>query len=74
VTTAIDLYGLPQSAIVDSRRAAAYLGCSRQWLAILRMRQAGPAYLKHGSWVRYRIIDLDSWAARHRVDAASEAA
>ena len=59
--------GATKTALVDSRQAASYLGCSRQWLAILRMQHAGPAYIKHGSWVRYRIADLDTWVNRHRV-------
>jgi hypothetical protein len=63
----LDLHGLPKSALVTGRDAAEYLGCSIQWLAVLRMRRAGPAYIKHGSWVRYRLADLDAWANQHRV-------
>jgi hypothetical protein len=63
---------LPDRALVSSRQAAAYLGCSAQWLAVLRMRGAGPAYIKCGSWVRYRVTDLDAWTERHRVMSASE--
>lgn len=62
-----DISRLSQAALLDSRQAAQYLGCSRQWLAILRMQQAGPAYIKHGSWVRYRVADLDAWVNRKRV-------
>jgi hypothetical protein len=58
---------LPPSALVNPRDAAAYLGCSRQWLAVLRMKASGPAYHKHGSWVRYRVADLDAWVDQHRV-------
>lgn len=69
-----ELHGLPKTALIDSRRAAAYLGCSAQWLAVLRMRQAGPAYIKHGTWVRYRVSDLDAWTEQHRVRSAAESA
>jgi hypothetical protein len=62
-----DLYALPKAALLGSRQAAAYLRCSAQWLAVLRMRHAGPAYIKHGAWVRYRVSDLDAWTERHRV-------
>jgi hypothetical protein len=58
---------LPPSALINPRDAAVYLGCSRQWLAVLRMKGTGPAYHKHGSWVRYRVADLDAWVERHRV-------
>lgn len=66
------LHELPKTALIGSRQAAAYLGCSAQWLAVLRMRNAGPAYIKHGTWVRYRVSDLDAWTARHRVATVSE--
>jgi hypothetical protein len=66
-----NLYALPKTALIGSRQAAAYLGCSAQWLAVLRMRHAGPAYIKHGTWIRYRIFDLDAWTERHRVATVS---
>lgn len=67
-----NLHELPKAALIDSRQAAAYLGCSAQWLAVLRMRQAGPAYVKHGNWVRYRVADLDGWTEHHRVATGTE--
>jgi predicted DNA-binding transcriptional regulator AlpA len=73
MNTNADLSGFSNAALVDSRQAASYLGCSRQWLAILRMQHAGPAYIKHGSWVRYRVADLDSWINRHRVPTGDAA-
>jgi hypothetical protein len=66
-----DLYLLPKTALIGSRQAASYLGCSPQWLAVLRMRRAGPDYVKHGSWVRYRVSDLDAWTERHRISTDS---
>jgi hypothetical protein len=65
--TADDISQFSKTALVDGREAARHLDCSKQWLAVLRMQQAGPPYIKHGSWVRYRIEDLDAWANRHRV-------
>ena len=65
------LHTLPKSALLGSRQAAAWLGCSMQWLAVLRMRHAGPAYIKHGSWIRYRISDLGDWTERHRISTDS---
>lgn len=67
-----NIHSLPKTALIGSRQAAFYLGCSAQWLAVLRMRQAGPAYIKHGTWVRYRVSDLDAWTERHRVATVAE--
>lgn len=69
-----ELHALPKSALVGSRQAASYLGCSAQWLAVLRMRHAGPAYIKHGAWIRYRVSDLDAWTEQHRVASGTETA
>jgi len=69
-----NLHALPKTALIDSRHAATYLGCSAQWLAVLRMRQTGPSYIKHGAWVRYRVSDLDAWTEQHRVRSAAESA
>lgn len=69
-----ELHRLPKTSLIDSRQAAAYLGCSAQWLAVLRMRQTGPAYIKHGAWVRYRVSDLDAWTEQHRVRSTAESA
>jgi len=65
------LHSLPKSALIGSRQAASYLGCSAQWLAVLRMRHAGPAYIKHGAWIRYRVGDLDAWTELHRITTGS---
>jgi hypothetical protein len=70
----LNLHVLPKSALIGSRQAASYLGCSAQWLAVLRMRHAGPAYIKHGAWIRYRVSDLDAWTELHRVATGSEVA
>ena len=69
-----DLHALPKTALIGSRQAAGYLGCSAQWLAVLRMRRAGPAYIKHGGWIRYRVSDLDTWTEQHRVASTRDTA
>lgn len=69
-----NLHALSKNALIGSRDAAAYLRCSAAWLAVLRMRQAGPTYVKHGNWVRYRVSDLDAWTEQHRVRGATETA
>lgn len=67
-----NLHALPKTALIGSRQAASYLHCSPQWLAILRMRHAGPVYIKHGAWIRYQIGDLDKWRDQHRVTTGSK--
>jgi hypothetical protein len=64
---------LPDSALINPRQAATWLGCSINWLAQMRMHGAGPSYIKHGAYVRYRVADLDAWAERHRVETGDPA-
>lgn len=47
--------------LLDTMNAAAYIGCTANHLARLRMRREGPPYFKHGSLVRYRRSALDEW-------------
>lgn len=50
--------------LVDTTGAALRLGVSRSLLEKLRMSEdAGPAYVRFGRAVRYRLVDLDLWAA-----------
>jgi excisionase family DNA binding protein len=48
------------------------------WRTLERMRQngEGPAYRKHGRYIRYHIADLEAWSNTHamiRTDAAPRA-
>ncbi len=47
--------------------AALYIGMSRPWLRLQRMKVAGPPYIRIGRTIRYDIRDLDDWLAQHRV-------
>jgi len=47
---------------------AHYIGMSRPWLRLQRMRGTGPAFIKIGRAVRYDIRDLDRWLELHRVE------
>ncbi len=47
---------------------AIYIGMSRPWLRLQRMRGTGPAYIRIGRTIRYDIRDLDAWLAQHRVE------
>lgn len=48
--------------------ASAYLGFSTAFLRQGRQHGGGPAYIKSGRAIRYRVTDLDAWLAAHRVE------
>jgi predicted DNA-binding transcriptional regulator AlpA len=52
--------------------AAAHLGVSKSWLDKSRLRGDGPAFIRIGGNVRYRLEDLDAFADRHRRNSTSE--
>jgi predicted DNA-binding transcriptional regulator AlpA len=62
--------------IVDTAGAARRTGVSEVTLRKRRMNGDGPAYVKLGRTVRYRLSDLDDWLAenvRRRTATQSEA-
>jgi hypothetical protein len=61
----------PRHEYMDTRGAALYLGISPNTLNCWRSRRAGPAFVKVGGKVRYRLGDLDAWADRRRRDPSS---
>ncbi len=65
----IKQHELVAHCLLTTRQAAEQLGCSVNWLAQMRMHGRGPAYHKHGSWVRYRLGDLEAWTNQHRIAA-----
>ena len=54
--------------------AAAWLGLSPRTLDSYRVRGGGPAFHRFGHIVRYRLADLEDWAARRRMDSTSDTA
>jgi hypothetical protein len=54
--------------VVDDSRAAEILGLGIQTLRNLRYMRKGPAYVKMGRSVRYRVIDLLDYIEKHLVD------
>lgn len=52
---------LPDGALVTPPEAAELLGCSEQWLYLLRSTGAGPAVFRQGSLVRYPLGELRRW-------------
>jgi Helix-turn-helix domain len=51
---------------LNTKQAAAYLGCSKQWLDKMRHMQEGPVYHKPGR-IMYARADLDAWVRKSRV-------
>lgn len=70
-----------QTATLNERDAARYLGLSHYTLRQARARvwakpyrqPSGPAYLKLGRTVRYRLADLDAYLDAHRIDRRASA-
>ena len=65
--------GNDENRFFDTGRAAAYLGLSPRTLDGYRVSGDGPAFHRFGNRVRYRRVDLDSWAAKRRATTTAEA-
>lgn len=60
-------------AALNTRQAATRVGLSAGHLENERSAGRGPAYIKLGGAVRYRIQDLDAWLESHRVSTLDAA-
>ena len=58
--------------LLDTRRASKHIGLAESTLEKMRVAGDGPPYAKLGRAVRYRMCDLDSWAAARLVTSTSE--
>jgi hypothetical protein len=58
--------------LVDTTRAARYLNFSTSSLNKWRLTGDGPPFYKIGRGVRYRIPELEEWAARRRRNSTSD--
>ena len=62
------------NCLIDEKRAAEILGVKPRSLQAWRIRGGGPPYVKiSAKCVRYRITDLEEWAAERVVSSTSEA-
>lgn len=52
---------------LNEAETAQYVGMSRPWLRLARMRGMGPNYIRIGRAIRYDTSDLDSWLSQNRV-------
>lgn len=58
-------------AVARQQDAAAYLGLTTLTLKNMRRLGEGPAYIRRGPVVLYRIVDLDTWLESQIVDPAT---
>lgn len=50
--------------LINESEAARYLCLSRSFMRQARVKGTGPAFIKMGRAVRYRLEDLDAWIER----------
>ena len=60
--------------VFSTQEAAAFLGCSRQYLEGLRVYGGGPVFAKIGRLCRYKRESLIAFLDRHTVASTSERA
>lgn len=60
------------SPFLNTAQAAHYVGLSHRTLEKFRTTGRGPAYRKHGSYVRYHIADLDAWSKGQAKESTSD--
>lgn len=54
-------------AVLDTFEAATYLSIQRATLKKWRTKGVGPPYVRAGSRIVYRVVDLDDWLEAHLV-------
>jgi hypothetical protein len=52
------------SPFLNTAQAAHYVGLAERTLETMRGHGAGPAFRRHGRFIRYHIDDLDAWSRR----------
>ena len=59
--------------LLTTYQTADYLGVPRQTLAVWRSRRplVGPAHMKVGRYIRYRLSEIDAWLDSQRTDPAA---
>ena len=55
------------TASVESAAAAPMIGVEPETLKLWRRKGIGPAYVKFGNRVRYRVSDIEAWLDAHTV-------
>ena len=60
--------GIFMDHVLNDVGAAAFLGLAVQSLRNIRSHREGPAYIKLGRRVVYKVSDLEEYLNRHRID------
>jgi hypothetical protein len=60
--------------LTEKEAAEMIVDLKPQTLAKWRLRHKGPAYLKLGGKIRYRVIDIQTWMEQSRIDPAKQPA
>lgn len=50
------------SPFLNTAQAAHYIGLSFRTVEQMRWKGSGPAFRRHGRFIRYHIDDLDAWS------------
>jgi hypothetical protein len=50
------------SPFLNTAQAAHYVGLAERTLETMRGEGTGPAFRRHGRFIRYHIDDLDTWS------------
>ncbi|MFT4251968.1 MAG: helix-turn-helix domain-containing protein [Caulobacter sp.] len=53
------------SPFLNTAQAAYYVSLAARTLETMRGRGEGPAFRRHGRFIRYHIDDLDAWSHDH---------
>lgn len=64
---------MEQTRLVDTKGASEHIGLAESTLEKLRVAGDGPKFAKLGRAVRYRLCDLDAWAAERLQTSTSMA-
>ena len=70
--TAKDEKSAPQKPFLTTREAATWLGLTPNTLEKWRVQGGGPAYRKHGRYVRYHLEDLVAWSEANKRSSTSD--
>jgi excisionase family DNA binding protein len=70
--TAKDEKSAPQKPFLTTREAATWLGLTANTLEKWRVQGGGPAYRKHGRYVRYHLEDLVAWSEASKRRSTSD--
>ncbi len=60
------------NAFLDTRQASDFLGLKKNTLEVWRVQGRGPAFVKLGRSIRYRMADIEEFVKKQTVRSTSE--